>query len=344
MCRPKLICMTPVKNEAWILDRFLRCASVWADHIIIADQGSEDATREIAQSFPKVTLVENKSKTFDEIQRQKLLLSEARKIEGPKVLFALDADEFFNADFIGSEAWEDAIASPPGTVLDFRWACVLSDRETYYEYPADFPLGYVDDGGEHEKGRVIHGPRVPVREDSPHKSLGMRVMHLSVLDKHRFSSKVRWYQAWEFLNKDWGHRFLELYRFYHRDHRINPSRIKALPHEWLDGYPIGEDLLNNEPEPYYYWDVEMLKIFDEHGLEKFRRLDVWEVDWNEIYERVYGQPPIKPYDDPRSFREKLVHRWMQRTQKYYSPAPPSRTLLHRKMHRLQTHLVQMMGW
>ena len=31
--RPKIICLTPVKNEEWILRRFLRLASLWADHI-----------------------------------------------------------------------------------------------------------------------------------------------------------------------------------------------------------------------------------------------------------------------------------------------------------------------
>lgn len=344
MPAPKLICMTPVKNEAWILERFLHCASVWADHIIVADQGSDDGTREIARSFPKVTLVENTSETFCEIHRQKLLISEARKIDGPKVLFALDADEIFTADFIGSDDWRDAIASPPGTVLDFRWACVLPDGKTYYEYPADFPFGYVDDGAEHVQGRVIHGPRVPIRDDSPRKPMGMRVMHLSVLDAGRFKSKVRWYQTWEFLNKDWGERYLELYRIYHRDHHINKTRIKPLPSEWLDGYGSEVDLLDNKSKPFYHRDLDLLKLFDEHGTAKFHRLNVWDVDWNEIYRQAYGQPPSTPYDDPRTWVERLVHRWMERTQKFYSPDPPKRSLFRRKLHRLEANLLQKFGW
>jgi len=38
--QPLLICMTPVRNEAWILHAFLKATSLWADHIIIADQNS----------------------------------------------------------------------------------------------------------------------------------------------------------------------------------------------------------------------------------------------------------------------------------------------------------------
>ncbi|GAG56902.1 unnamed protein product, partial [marine sediment metagenome] len=51
MKRPKIICLTPVKNEAWILDNFIKCASLWADHIIIADQDSTDDARKIAKKY-----------------------------------------------------------------------------------------------------------------------------------------------------------------------------------------------------------------------------------------------------------------------------------------------------
>ncbi len=51
--KPLLICLTPIKNEAWILDRFLKCASLWADYIIIADQQSTDSSIEIAKNILK---------------------------------------------------------------------------------------------------------------------------------------------------------------------------------------------------------------------------------------------------------------------------------------------------
>ena len=40
--KPKLIVITPVKNESWILEKFLTFTSLWADYIIIADQNSTD--------------------------------------------------------------------------------------------------------------------------------------------------------------------------------------------------------------------------------------------------------------------------------------------------------------
>src|SRR5437660_66806 len=71
--RATVICVTPVRNEEWILERFLLCASLWADYIIVADQGSDDDTPRIAASHPKVTLIENSSPAYDEAARQKLL-------------------------------------------------------------------------------------------------------------------------------------------------------------------------------------------------------------------------------------------------------------------------------
>ena len=61
-----IICLTPVRNEAWILDKFLQCTSLWADYIILADQMSTDGSREIALKYPKVILVDNNSATFNE--------------------------------------------------------------------------------------------------------------------------------------------------------------------------------------------------------------------------------------------------------------------------------------
>src|SRR6476659_3715040 len=98
MSRPQIIVLTPVRNEAWILDRFIKCTSLWADHIIIADQSSDDGSADLARKYPKVTVVENDNPEYDEADRQKLLLRTARLIPGPRVLIALDADEIMSAN------------------------------------------------------------------------------------------------------------------------------------------------------------------------------------------------------------------------------------------------------
>lgn len=75
---PKLVVLTPVKNESWILDTFLAATSLWADHILISDQNSTDATREIVQRYPKATLIHNQCATYNESANRRNLLNEAR--------------------------------------------------------------------------------------------------------------------------------------------------------------------------------------------------------------------------------------------------------------------------
>ena len=77
--RPRIIVLVPVRNEAWILRTFLDCASLWADHIIVADQSSTDGSAEIAAGFPKVTVIENPSLVYSEVERQRLLIEAARR-------------------------------------------------------------------------------------------------------------------------------------------------------------------------------------------------------------------------------------------------------------------------
>ena len=164
--KPKLICLTPIKNESWILELFLKSASLWADHIIIADQNSTDNSREIVKNFAKATLVDNKSDIFNETDRQKLLINEARKIPGPKILISLDADELISPNIFKSKEWESMLSLKPGTVLYFQLYNLRPDFQTYWAHNYYTPLGYVDDGSEHQ-GLDIHSPRIPISKESP---------------------------------------------------------------------------------------------------------------------------------------------------------------------------------
>jgi hypothetical protein len=82
----KIIGVTQVKNEEWILDRFLSVTSGFADHIIVTDQQSTDGSRSICTPFTKVHLISNDSPIYDEAHRQKLLLTEARRMSPGKEL------------------------------------------------------------------------------------------------------------------------------------------------------------------------------------------------------------------------------------------------------------------
>lgn len=319
MSKPLVFCLTPVKNEAWILERFLQCASLWADHIIIADQGSTDGSREIAQKFPKVKLIDNASQGWSEPVRQQMLLAEARSIPGPKVLFSLDADEFLTANFAVSPEWNSILSAPPGTVIGIQWPEIevnFSDL-TYFYYPIILPFGFVDDGTEH-KPELIHGRRVPMPTACRILSLTeIKLMHYCLADVDRFKSRIRWYQCFEHLSLN--KKPIDLYRYYNKIRFISPQATAKVPRQWIEGYQErGIDMSSVNRDGSYRWDREVLGYFKEYGTKKFRRLAIWGVDWAELRDELCPGESLQDLSDPRSKFEKLVHRWLELSQPDFS--------------------------
>jgi hypothetical protein len=156
MMRPKLICLTPVRNEEWILEAFLTSSSEWADHIIIADQNSYDNSRLIASKFKKVILIDNNDENFNEPERQKMLIDVARNIKGDKILFTLDADEIFSCGFLYTADWSKIISSKPGDMFGFQWANITPDLKHYAPSAFHYPWAFHDDGSEHQKLYPLH--------------------------------------------------------------------------------------------------------------------------------------------------------------------------------------------
>jgi glycosyltransferase involved in cell wall biosynthesis len=344
MPRPSVICLTPILNEAWILQRFLQCASLWADHIIVADQNSTDGSREIAKKFSKVTLLENPSKKFNEPERQQMLIAEARKIPGPRLLLALDADEFLTSSFLTSPEWQMILHAPPGTSISFQWPMVRKDGAefNYFLLLKELMIGFVDDGSEH-RGDIIHSTRVPRSPGGSTLQLkDIGLMHYCMMDRDRFDSRLRWYQCWELLNA--RKRPYELYRFYHTDLFVPPNRIKPVPTEWIQGYEqSGIDMTTVNRQGHYRWDKEVLQFFDEHGTEKFRRLAIWDTDWSRLYSELYPDKRGELFSDPRSRFDKLVHRWLRGTQRYYcfhAKANYAQRLYHRSVRKA----LRPLGW
>ena len=345
--RPQVICLTPVRNEAWVLERFLHCASMWADRIIVADQGSDDGSRAIAQRFPKVELIDNTARHFNELDRQKLLIAAARQIPGTKLLIALDADEILTATVFSSAEWRMVLGAMPGTIINFQLPNILPDRRTYYTYPREFTFGFMDDGTPHD-GPQIHSPRLPRPEERPRISLReIKVMHLARMDDRRFRSRIRWYQCWEMLQGQqvadgrWGS-LAQLYRDYHREYFVADRLVRPLPQHWITGYGI--DLLSVPDREYYRWDKEILDYFATYGTARFSKLSIWDVDWDAMFRRVHGRPSPISLRDPRSWFERRVHAWLEGTQAPYShggaPLPWPSRLRHRAVERFLT----LAGW
>jgi hypothetical protein len=268
----KIICMTPIKNESWILDKFLSAASVWADHIIVADQYSDDDSKEIALKYPKVILIENNCESYDEVGRQRLLIEEARKILGKKLLVALDADEFISANAFSSPDWDKMLNADTGTVFKFKWPFITSSFNKYWAGDtAKMPFAYMDDGAEHI-GNNIHSVRVPFPEHAKVIEIyDFVVMHFMYTDWLRMQSKHRWYQCYErcqFPTKS----AITIFRRYNHMYRVKESDKSAVPSNWFDDYVNFDiDLKATTIHEQYYWDplVDEMTAKYEYGYFKY---------------------------------------------------------------------------
>lgn len=313
MNRCQRICLTPTRNESWIIQPFVAAARQWADHVIVADQGSTDGTFQQLQTMERVKPVINDSPKYDEGYRQKLLLRHAREFDGKRILLGLDADEALSANFATSAEWAKLSEAAPGSVIRLRWVNVLPGFKEAWIPPTPTPFGFIDDGSEHQ-GTTIHSPRTPQPPGAPIIDLHeVVVLHFQYTVWERMARKHRWYQAWELLNHPQKGP-LQIFRHYNHMHGSwNKEEIHPLQPEWIEGYDkAGVDFRSLACEPITWWDREMVQMLIDHGPAKFRKLNVWNEDWNAMADRL----GVKHGDlsDPRNGWEKLAHRLLTKTQ------------------------------
>jgi len=311
--KPIIICLTPVRNEAWILNRFLKAAGLWADHIIIADQKSTDESREIAQKHSKVILIDNPSGTYNEAERQKLLIDEARKIKGPRLLITLDADEIFTPDILTSAEWQTVLESSPGTIFKFQWANICPDLQNMWIVKS-LPWGYMDDGYEHT-GPIMHSDRVPLPPDHNVVLLNqIKVIHFQYTHWERMQSKHRWYQCYEKINFP-EKSAINIFRTYHHMYAIPESQLIPVPLEWIKEYDrLGIDIISVCHEKKIWWDEQVLQLIEQYGGDFFKKINIWDVNWANKA-KLWGKTNTDIYKDPRNRIDKYIHSWLMKTQK-----------------------------
>lgn len=274
----KIVVLTPVKNESWILPIFCKSTSIWADYIIIADQNSTDGSREIALRFPKVVVIDNNSPNLDENYRDKILLDKARELVGNNgILFRIDADEIFTPNY-NSSNWDRIKKSKSGTVWKFRLIQLNRNLSSYWENANSTTYGaFVDDGRDYSTHGIIHSrdmfqPKNSYDICTPNEIL---LLHFQFVDWNRMRSKHRWYQCFErirFQNKS----AIDIYRTYHW--MYNPSIIyNTIPNEWIKTYKekYGININDIVYESHYWWDDIIKEYFQKYSPKYFRHIETY---------------------------------------------------------------------
>jgi len=322
----KKILVMPVKNEDWILDLSLQRASLWADHIIVADQNSIDKTPEICGKFEKVIYFKNELHNLNQSHSRQLLLDKVRELFGNNnIIIALDADEILSANILNNADFENEINNlQPGESIVLQWIMLSKNIYSHIvEKNSIWSENYKhfifhDDGKFNFSDKKTSEPRMP--EDYMQKSVknnAIKVLHFHFLDFERMLSKQRRYRIFDFLEQCSIKRAIKINRMYFETKNIAELKITESPKEWLDKY---QDLINNfsiKKENFYWYDLESLKKFNEFGANKFAWLDIWDVDWEEkrkiaIEKGHQDEVPQSIIKDPRNIFQKFYHSTMQR--------------------------------
>lgn len=285
----QIVCITPMKNESWILDRFLKCTSLWADHIILLDQNSEDNSVEIANRFKKVRVIKNENNEFNDHLHWSILLDEARKIEcHRRIIIAIDCDEFISANSFTTNEWNHFIQfETPGSMMIMS-RLTIGEGVDKCARESDFVIGFVDDNITHIKNinekKKIHNIRLAFPEISP-KSINMnqcKLLHYNLVDFKRCQSKMRWYMCYEKLL---GEKSVEtIIHQYYPGRNFNEFWSKQTTvdfnKEFIQSYEEKNIDMTSVIKPdQYYWDNKILDYFKEKGSEFFGDLPIWEVNW-----------------------------------------------------------------
>ncbi|MFL9481547.1 glycosyltransferase family 2 protein [Chitinophagaceae bacterium LWZ2-11] len=311
----KIVVLTPVKNEEWILDQFLTITSLFADKIIIADQQSTDKSREICSKFNKVHLIENKDTEYDEAGRQKLLIKTARELFPSEkiIFFCLDADEVFSANSLtNKEAWDKIKNLSRGTAIYVEKPDLLYGIERCVRWINNyFPIGYVDDGKEHLP-QTVHSKRIPEHSDNNLVYIdGIKILHFAHSRKNAQSAKLRYYSIIENIKKT---KPVYLRRhaykcFYNETETYPPENIENIPGDWLDTWDEMNINLRKPEDPIYSWhDFEVMRLFKEFGYKKFYLDNIWEFNWETLRQEALKLNKVCPklVVVPPTFRYKLL--------------------------------------
>ncbi|WAC39057.1 glycosyltransferase family 2 protein [Pedobacter sp. SL55] len=279
--KSKIIVLTPIKNEAWILAHFLSITSKFADHIIILDQMSNDGSKAIAKKFEKVILLENNNSDYDEAYRQNILINKARELfpDYKRILITLDADEFISANGIVSLEWKLITSAKKGTVLYFEKPDLYLNATDCVRYIDNkWPLGIVDDENLIHTATKIHSIRVPIHENSEKIYLNEIIfLHTAYLRPSIQRAKFRFYSVKENINNSnpWYRRRR---RYRAPNHLLIKPVISQTPTEWLAHE--GFSLLDIKDSIETWHNTIVAEDICNKGSIYFWLDDIWDISWN----------------------------------------------------------------
>ena len=279
----KLVCVMPVRNEAWVIGLTARAVLMWCDELVVIDHASTDAT--VAELMhvrndvgPRIHKWTEPNGVWEEMRHRQRLL-ECARLRGATHIALIDADEILTGNLLPTIR-DHIEATPSGAIFQLPWlqlregichvmtsgmwgsqnvSTAFKDQPEFHWTAND---GY-DHHHRHPRGKPFspHYPFMPAWR-------GGGVMHLQFASKRRLLAKQSLYQCVERLR--WPGRPMPDYVRTVRESEA--AAVSPVPAEWWAGYEHLMQYLNVDAEPWQ--DRELRRLVAEHGREKFADLEL----------------------------------------------------------------------
>ncbi len=299
----KRFLITPVRNEAHLLEAFIRHHTPLFDHIVIADQQSTDGSWEIANSHPNVIALRNDSPVYDERVRRIIMLYEVERRHPGALVMGLDADEFLLAEPPNWESrCEDWIRNHSDRTIRFHWNYLHPNGADWFVLQQDFCRPVIS--GEINPG-YIHLPRIPATAE---KLLcdEFPILHLNLYWLRRMQMKVWWYQALEVMNG--GEPSIDSLRLYSRNAACIMPHRHTVPDKFQPEIRRILESLRVEDSWDTWHKTDLLEMLARDQDSLLSTIPIWAFPW----QTELAATGLPAHPGP-SLRCRLMEWWIQKT-------------------------------
>ena len=292
-----LVCLMPVRNEAWCLGLTARAALMWCDTLVCLNHASTDASSEILREInrvdPRVVIIDEPDPKWDEMAHRQTMLCAARKLRASHIAI-IDADEIVTGNLNVRALLEPM---PYGSMLNLPGYNLRGRIDLYHANGVWgrrwFSCAFRDDASASWTGDTFHHREPHGLNWRPYRPVVQGqggIMHLWGVSERRLRAKHALYKITERLRWPdklasrieteynlWRSERDELAYYQERAMlaRIQQWNYDDMPGEWWIPYKHLMKHLHIDAEPWQ--EEECRRLVAEHGHAAFVGLDLFGV-------------------------------------------------------------------
>ncbi len=288
--KPKIVALTAVRNEDWVLGLSLRVSLSYCDAVVITDHGSTDGTGRIIEEahseFPdrQISTRRRDDKEWMEADIRREMLNRGRELGGTHFVIA-DADEVPTGNLL-PRLRQLALKPSPGCFVSLPMIATYHAPAVYrsdgpWGHANQIPWAFRDSPALRESPSSAYQlhRRTPDRavNEGPlfaGKSHG-GLFHLQFVNKARLQSKAAWYKLIETLRHPGARSAADLNGMYDWTLREDGNlQVHDVPDSWWSPYRERGWLQYFSPDAASWQHDEVRRLVAEHGMDAFSGLDL----------------------------------------------------------------------